>query len=357
VTEAEHPAQLIKRQVGTLIEECVRDFRVTIVNGPRQAGKTTLLRQLHAKLGGTFVTLDDADQRAAARDDPGGYLQGATRPMFIDEAQRAGDEFILAIKAAVDRDQRPGTFVLSGSTRFLTVPTLSESLAGRAALIELWPFSIAERVGTTPDFLDRVFDGSDSLLRESPAVLTRHEYLRLACTGGFPEVVARRSARSRTIWFRSWHVPLPGPRRPGGGLRAGDAGWSSGRRGGQGRRDRTRRGFPTSHDTAGPDRRQLRGRCCVLHRGAPAAVRGPAHRVTHLVAVGRCRAATDAMTLKDRSVFHSRTLPITAVSSSSGVLRPAASFSRRSPYHRRTSSRLTSRPNSTKTFHHTISRL
>jgi len=126
--------------------------------------------------------------------------------MFINEVQRAGDEFVLAIKAAVDRDPRPGTFVLSGSTRFLTVPTLSESLAGRAALIELWPFSVAKRVGATPDFLDRVFDDPDALLRESPAVLTRHEYLRLACTGGFPEVVARRSARSRAIWFRGRHI-------------------------------------------------------------------------------------------------------------------------------------------------------
>jgi uncharacterized protein len=182
----------------------VRDFRVTIVNGPRQAGKTTLLRQLHAELGGTFATLDDADQRAAARSDPAGYLQAAVRPLFIDEVQRAGDELVLAIKAAVDRDPRPGAFVLSGSTRFLTVPTLSESLAGRAALIELWPFSVAERVGATPDFLDRVFGEPDALLRASPAALTRHEYLRLACVGGFPEAVARRSARSRAIWFRSY---------------------------------------------------------------------------------------------------------------------------------------------------------
>ncbi|MGQ0779472.1 MAG: ATP-binding protein [Pseudonocardiales bacterium] len=204
MTEAEHPAQLIKRHATTLVEECVRDFRVTIVNGPRQAGKTTLLRQLHARLGGTFVTLDDADQRAAARQDPGGFLQAAVRPLFIDEIQRAGNELVLAIKAAVDHDPQPGTFILSGSTRFLTVPTLSESLAGRAALIELWPFSVAERVGTSPDFLDRVFDEPDTLLQATPAELTRHEYLRLACIGGFPEVVARRSARSRTIWFRSY---------------------------------------------------------------------------------------------------------------------------------------------------------
>jgi predicted AAA+ superfamily ATPase len=195
---------LIRRQVGTLVEECVRDFRVTIINGPRQAGKTTLLRQLHDTLGGTFATFDDADQRAAARDDPAGYLQAGPRPLFIDEVQRAGDDFVIAIKAAVDRDQRPGTFVLSGSTRFLTVPTLSESLAGRAGLIELWPFSVAERVGAAPEFLDRVFADPDALLAESPAVLTRHEYLRLACVGGFPEVVARRSARSRAMWFRSY---------------------------------------------------------------------------------------------------------------------------------------------------------
>lgn len=204
MTEAEHPGQLIKRHATTLVEECVRDFRVTIVNGPRQAGKTTLLRQLHVRLGGTFVTLDDADQRAAAREDPGGFLQAAPRPLFIDEIQRAGNELVLAIKAAVDRDPRPGTFILSGSTRFLTVPTLSESLAGRAALIELWPFSVAERVGATPDFLDRVFDEPDTLLQAVPAELTRPEYLRLACIGGFPEVVARRSARSRAIWFRSY---------------------------------------------------------------------------------------------------------------------------------------------------------
>lgn len=81
MTEAGHPAQLIRRQVGALVEECVRDFRVTIVDGPRQAGKATLLRQLHAKLGGTFVTFDDADQRAAAQDDPGGLSPSFSQPL------------------------------------------------------------------------------------------------------------------------------------------------------------------------------------------------------------------------------------------------------------------------------------
>lgn len=130
--------------------------------------------------------------------------EAGARPLFIDEVQRAGDDFVIAIKAAVDRDRRPGAFVLSRSTRFLTVPTLSESLAGRAALIELWPFSVAERVGAAPDFLDRVFADPGALLARARAMLTRHKYFRLACVGGFPEVVARRSARSRAMWFRSY---------------------------------------------------------------------------------------------------------------------------------------------------------
>lgn len=195
---------LVPRHADALLAECARDFRVTVVNGARQVGKTTLLRAHHARSGGAFVTFDDDGQRAAAREDPHGYLEALPRPLYVDEVQRAGDPFVIAIKAEVDRDQAPGSFVLSGSTRFLTVPTLSESLAGRVALIELWPLSVAERVGTAPDLLDRILDDPAGLLRERPAPITRHEYLRLACAGGFPEALKRRSARSRAMWFSSY---------------------------------------------------------------------------------------------------------------------------------------------------------
>lgn len=196
--------ELVERHVCGLVEECIAGFRVTIINGPRQAGKSTLLQQLHTRLGGRLVTLDDAEQRAAARDDPGGYLQAMPRPLFVDEVQRAGNDFVLAIKAAVDREQRRGGFILSGSTRFLTVPTLSESLAGRAALVELWPFSMAERSGARPSFLDELFDDVQALLRREPEPFTRHEYLRLACVGGFPEATELGSARLRATWFSSY---------------------------------------------------------------------------------------------------------------------------------------------------------
>ncbi len=204
MVDPDRPASLLLRHVSGVLEECIHDFRVTIVNGPRQAGKTTVLQQLHTRLGGAFVTLDDAAERAAVRADPSGYLAAMPRPLFVDEVQRGGNDLVLAIKAAVDHEQRRGAFVLSGSTRFLTVPNLSESLAGRAALVELWPFSVAERIGVPSTFVDQVFTEPGALLTVAPVAVSRHEYLRLCCTGGFPEVTGLASARSRSRWFSSY---------------------------------------------------------------------------------------------------------------------------------------------------------
>ena len=77
-------------------------------------------------------------------------------PRLIDEVHRGRDWLIRAIKMTVDGEPRPGQFVLSGSSRFLSVPTLSESLAGRAVSIDLWPLSVAERTHGSADFLTRV---------------------------------------------------------------------------------------------------------------------------------------------------------------------------------------------------------
>jgi len=196
--------RLIDRQLKPVVEELMRDLRVVVVNGPRQSGKTTLLRQLHAVSGGSFYTLDQPEVFQFARDDPTGFTADAPRPAYVDEVQRGGDALVRAVKLAVDADPRPGSFVLSGSSRFLTIPTLSESLAGRAAVVELWPLSVAERAGTAPCLIDRLLTDHRSLrsLPESP--LTRMDYLELACTGGFPELLRAKSARSRANWFKSY---------------------------------------------------------------------------------------------------------------------------------------------------------
>jgi predicted AAA+ superfamily ATPase len=194
----------ISRHLKSLVEEALDDFRVVIINGPRQAGKTTLLRQLHAARGGSFRTLDRADVLQAAKADPLGFVADAVRPAFIDEIQRGGDALVRAIKIAVDEEPVPGSFVLSGSSRFLTVPTLSESLAGRALLTELWPLSMAERVGAPPQFVDLLFDEPAALRRLPESTLTRTDYLHLVCAGGFPELLRARSPRARSNWLRSY---------------------------------------------------------------------------------------------------------------------------------------------------------
>jgi predicted AAA+ superfamily ATPase len=192
--------EILPRSALGLVVESLADFRVTVLNGARQAGKTTLVRQVHATRGGSLVTLDDEDVRRAAIDDPAGFVTAFPSPLIIDEVQRGGDPLVLAVKAAVDRDPIPGRFLLTGSTRFLTVPSLSESLAGRARIIDLWPFSQGELIGVRERFLDRLL-GEPEVLRAGTPPADRSDVLDRLCRGGFPEVQRMSTARSRRAWF------------------------------------------------------------------------------------------------------------------------------------------------------------
>ena len=121
-------------------------------------------------------------------EDPVSFAREGAPPRLIDEVHRGGDWLIRAIKMTVDEDPRPGQFVLSGSSRFLTVPTLSESLAGRAVFIALWPLSAAERTHGSTDFLARVFDEPSALVGRD-STWTRDVYIDVIIDGGFPEVL------------------------------------------------------------------------------------------------------------------------------------------------------------------------
>lgn len=177
---------------------------VTVLNGPRQAGKSTLAATICQRRSGTFLSLDDDVIRAAARGDPAGLIR-APEPVVVDEIQRAGEPMVLAIKAAVDHDRRPGRFLLTGSTRFLTVPTISETLAGRVDIVDLWPFSFGERLGIEERFVDALLSDGDvfgSHLRHAE-VLDRPVYLDIVCEGGFP-AVRGLSLRQRVRWFEGY---------------------------------------------------------------------------------------------------------------------------------------------------------
>jgi predicted AAA+ superfamily ATPase len=183
------------------LHERATAFRVVVVNGPRQAGKTTLLNLFHGAHGGSFRSLDDVTTLMVAREDPTEFARYGAAPRIIDEIQRGGDALLLAIKYLVDRDNSKGQFVLSGSTRFLTVPTLSESLAGRAVFVELWPFAAAERFGTRGDFCELLFAGRQSFSGAAESGWTRPDYLRLICAGGYPEALSIDNPTLRQGWF------------------------------------------------------------------------------------------------------------------------------------------------------------
>lgn len=179
-------------------------FRVVIVNGPRQSGKTTMLRLFEERAGGSFRSLDDATTLQTAHDDPTGFAHYGALPRVIDEVQRGGNELVLAIKYVVDRANDKGQFILAGSSRFLTVPTLSESLAGRAVFVDLWPLAAAERLGAPGDACDLLFAGRASFDGAAESRWTRADYLNLFCAGGYPEVLGISNPALRQGWFEGY---------------------------------------------------------------------------------------------------------------------------------------------------------
>lgn len=195
------PDQLLSRSVVGLAREYIDGLRVVIINGPRQSGKTTLLRQLQAERGGTFLDLDIRGDLRSARTDPVGIAGLPDRPIFIDEVHRAGDPLVLAIKSKVDRDNSRGQFVLAGSMRFLTAPGVSESLAGRAGLLDLWPFSQGELAGVQERFIEVAFNSPDELRALPPSAEGRESFFARICGGGYPEPLAIGSGRVRSAWY------------------------------------------------------------------------------------------------------------------------------------------------------------
>jgi predicted AAA+ superfamily ATPase len=190
------------RNVTGLVLESLTDTRVVVVQGARQVGKTTLVTDVVERLNGRLVTLDDEVTRVAAATDPGGFLrQFPDGLLVIDEVQRA-PSLIPALKLQVDRDRRPGRFLLTGSANLLRMPAMQDSLAGRAENIDLYGFSQGELTGVDEKFVDRVLGGHSFLGYGSD--LTRADYLELACAGGYPEALSRPPGRRRSAWFDNY---------------------------------------------------------------------------------------------------------------------------------------------------------
>ncbi len=194
------------RKITPRVTAALADTPVVLLNGARQTGKTTLVRSLvRERSDARYYSLDDAAVLAAAAGDPPGFVAADDGLVVIDEVQKV-PELFPAIKLAVDRDRRPGRFLLTGSANVLTLPKISESLAGRIEILTLWPFSqgeIEEEIEEVPEgFVDAAFSDDPPRLREaSPeAVGLRRRVLR----GGFPEVLERQAEDRRRAWFASY---------------------------------------------------------------------------------------------------------------------------------------------------------
>ncbi len=193
-------APLFPRFAAEAVEAALADTRVVVVEGARQVGKSTLVERLLAgRAGARFLTLDDPEVLAAARNDPVTFVNHDGL-LGIDEIQRA-PELLLPIKARVDRDRRPGRFLLTGSAHVLMLPRLADTLTGRVELCELWPLSQGEIRGHREGFVDRLFAAP----REWPVAerLDKRSVLERAFAGGFPEARLRAPAR-RAAWFESY---------------------------------------------------------------------------------------------------------------------------------------------------------
>jgi predicted AAA+ superfamily ATPase len=179
---------------------------VAVITGARQTGKSTLVRTSPAAGQRTYLSLDDLGVRDRARSDPDTLLRSAS-PITIDEVQREPD-LLLAIKRAVDENRERGRFLLTGSANLLLLQSVTESLAGRAAYMTLWPLTRREQLGL----------GSagiwSELLETEPAawldligaqVAPRESWIDLALRGGYPPAaVELTDTNDRRIWLEGY---------------------------------------------------------------------------------------------------------------------------------------------------------
>lgn len=190
---------MFRRNVQPAVEEALADTPAVMIVGARQTGKSTLARLvMEGRRGAEYVTFDDGGMLDVAQSDPAGFIAARSSAVVLDEIQKV-PALLPAIKAAIDRDRRPGRFLLTGSADVLALPRVSESLAGRMELVTLWPLSQGELLGRREGFVDSVLRGERPAARgDGEGVVDR--LLR----GGFPEVVARPRPERRRAFFDAY---------------------------------------------------------------------------------------------------------------------------------------------------------
>ncbi len=190
---------LYPRRIEPHIAEALQDTPVVMLAGPRQAGKTTLVRKIADQQGLRYLTMDDELTWLSAREDPVGMIRSLDRAV-IDEIQRA-PQLLLAIKKSVDDDRRPGRFLLTGSANLMALPAVADSLAGRMETLTLLPLSQSEIESRPANWIDSAFAGR--ILKPAPPP-QGSDLIERVLRGGYPEAISRETPKRRVMWARQY---------------------------------------------------------------------------------------------------------------------------------------------------------
>lgn len=198
---------ILPRHLSAKLDKALGSARIVNIVGPRQAGKTTLVRDLYKN--GKFITFDDESVLAAIENDPGGQLESLTagldtEPLIIDEVQRSKG-LVLAIKKTVDGNRRKGQFILTGSSNIFTSVKVTDSLAGRMRVLKLWPLTVSEIRKRNPStILKWALSPAPKLAAlPTPEKTDRQDYVDMILRGGFPEIFPLE-AEERQEYYRDY---------------------------------------------------------------------------------------------------------------------------------------------------------
>jgi len=194
--------KLKERIIAKTIKKAVRTFPAVVLTGPRQSGKTTVFKMLFSK-SHRFVSLEDPDVRMRAKDDPIAFLEQYKPPVVIDEIQYL-PELLSYIKTRIDKNRKPGQWLLTGSQNFALMQSATQSLAGRAAVLSLLPFSVSEfynnakKTENISNWLKKI-KKIEPNNKQSQAVSLENILLR----GFYPEISSQKQI-DRQLWCGSY---------------------------------------------------------------------------------------------------------------------------------------------------------
>ncbi len=194
----EHQQKNYTRNIQSRLQQAIRRSPVVFIKGPRQSGKTTLMKELTDY---HYVTLDDFRVLQAALQDPMGFVAQLPKPVIIDEVQRAPNLF-LAIKYDIDQNRIAGRYILTGSADPLLMPQVADSLAGRVEILTLYPLSQGELRGVVENFVDRIWS-DESLMKLNFEKISTQKLFESMVIGGYPSV-QKLSALDQEQWFHDY---------------------------------------------------------------------------------------------------------------------------------------------------------